>query len=363
MSYRLDISTLRPPEKRADGSLIVEAHLTRAGVFHYRNPDGTLRREYRPPAEVFKPESVATFRMVPVTNDHPPAHVPRTTETWSKYSVGAVGSEIRQDGVHLAAALAIHDKRAVEEILAGKVEVSCGYEVDEDRTPGVSPEGEPYDLVQRNIRGDHVAIVRAGRAGTARIRMDAAVQWDSTKEVVKMDELQDKLAKALASVAELQVRADVADKRADGAEKKIAQLEGERDAEKARADKAERSRDDAAAQVESKVRARVELETRAKNVLGTEDLSKASDRDIKTQVISKLDGIDVSADKSNEYVDAFFDRAMELSQKADQALGQARVTVYRGDKAGAIDTVKVAREKMIEANLARGRAPLKEMKD
>src|SRR5690606_25874157 len=54
-------------------------------------------------------------------------------------------------------------------------EVSCGYRCLVDETPGVTPEGERYDRVQRRIRYNHVAIVPEGRAGEAvALRMDAA---------------------------------------------------------------------------------------------------------------------------------------------------------------------------------------------
>jgi uncharacterized protein len=42
-------------------------------------------------------------------------------------------------------------------------------------SPGVSPEGEPYDAIQRRIRPNHVALVPRGRAGSeVALRLDAA---------------------------------------------------------------------------------------------------------------------------------------------------------------------------------------------
>ena len=57
-------------------------------------------------------------------------------------------------------------------------QVSAGYKVDYDPTPGATPEGEEYSGVQRNIRVNHIAVVPIGRAGPEvkllMDRMDAA---------------------------------------------------------------------------------------------------------------------------------------------------------------------------------------------
>lgn len=44
--------------------------LTRTGVFVYMLPDGTKRREYRPPDEVFKADSLNAFAGIPITDEH-----------------------------------------------------------------------------------------------------------------------------------------------------------------------------------------------------------------------------------------------------------------------------------------------------
>ncbi len=58
------------------------------------------------------------------------------------------------------------------------MQLSAGYELDLDRTPGTAPDGRRYDAVQRNIRINHVAAVPLGRAGTARVLADSfANEW------------------------------------------------------------------------------------------------------------------------------------------------------------------------------------------
>lgn len=58
------------------------------------------------------------------------------------------------------------------------------------RSPGVTsgidgiPDGLHYDVIQRNIRGNHVALVDKGRAGeTACLRMDSADAFQIEDEV------------------------------------------------------------------------------------------------------------------------------------------------------------------------------------
>jgi hypothetical protein len=56
-------------------------------------------------------------------------------------------------------------------------DTSAGYTCEVDPTPGVSPEGEPYDGIQRRIRFNHVALGPRGwgRSGTdVGLRMDGA---------------------------------------------------------------------------------------------------------------------------------------------------------------------------------------------
>ena len=181
-SFRLDVGTLRPLREMPDGRAIAEGHLTRTGVFEYRNKDGSIRREYRPPEEVFKKDSLESFALVPVTNDHPPEDL--TSKNARKYAVGSVGESIRRDDDHVAAPLSIYDSETIEEMKAGKVQLSCGYTADVIESPGVTPEGLEYDAVQRNIRGNHVALVRVARAGsTARVRLDE-LRMDAAEMVV-----------------------------------------------------------------------------------------------------------------------------------------------------------------------------------
>jgi hypothetical protein len=182
MAFRLDRAQLQPPRRRADGSVVYDGKLTRAGVFEYRQPDGSTRREYRPPAEVGHADSLASLKLVHVCDDHPA----KRGEAKSK-AVGAVGDSVAFDGKFVTAAVMVRDDAVNAKVAHGKSELSCGYDTVLVETPGTTPEGERYDAIQTQIRYEHVAIVAAGRAGPeVRLRLDALEPEDRDDAGIKL---------------------------------------------------------------------------------------------------------------------------------------------------------------------------------
>lgn len=352
---RYDIGTLKSPRKMPDGRLVVDAKLTRTGVFEYMNPDGTLRREYRPPNEVFDDASLATFAMTSVTNDHPPDMV--NPDNAKDVTVGMVSTAPRRISDHVAAELVIFDAVAIADIEAGKLELSCGYEAEMHNTPGISPEGIRYDTVQKTIRINHVAIVDVGRAGPeARIHMDGAQVRQITTPEKRADHMD--IAEALKRIADLEVEKATEAARADRAEASLTEAtaradraEGERDSEKAKAEAAEKSRTDAAEGMGEAVKARMQLCFDAQCVdkeMKTDDMG---DREIKAAIVKAVCDFDITKDHSDDYVGARFDGAMEIFAKSEGAHEVVRKgtegTRNDGEKTGEA-RVDAAREAMLE---------------
>ena len=153
---RLDASRVK---ELPDGSIRVPAVLTHTGIFPYRNPDGSVRREYRPAEEVFRADAIASFADVPVTISHPAERRVDAT-TWRRDAIGHLSGAPRQDGENMVGDLLIRDAGAIARVRSGDLHnISCGYRVDYDSTPGVTPDGQKYDGVQRNLVGNHVAIL------------------------------------------------------------------------------------------------------------------------------------------------------------------------------------------------------------
>lgn len=173
ISLRLDASTV---VRHDNGWIDVWGVATRVGVFDYDDPsapDGIFR-EYRPPDEVLAADSLSTLHGVPFTVDHP--------------SVGEVDSdnarelthgwvlEVKADGPLVWTKIRVATADALEAIQRGKLELSCGYTLRLESAPGgVTPDGEHYDAIQRDIRYNHLALVDTARAGhIARLRFDSA---------------------------------------------------------------------------------------------------------------------------------------------------------------------------------------------
>jgi hypothetical protein len=115
--------------------------------------------------------------MKPATWGHPPVLL--DSANTKQYQIGYSGSQVRYTDGFVEVALLITDEEAIKKVKRKDAsEVSAGYKVDFDPTPGVTPEGEEYAGIQRNIRVNHIAIVPRGRAGPeVRLlldRMDAA---------------------------------------------------------------------------------------------------------------------------------------------------------------------------------------------
>lgn len=163
-----DKITLDGTRRTGDGYLAANARVARTGIQIYAGrevgkPTMDTVRVYRPEAEVFATDAMRSFAHRPVTNDHPPEAV--GARNWKRHSVGMTGDEIARDGTFVRVPMVVMDQAAIDDVEAGKVELSMGYSCDLEFTPGTTPEGEVYDAIQQNIRGNHLAIVAAGRAG------------------------------------------------------------------------------------------------------------------------------------------------------------------------------------------------------
>ena len=145
---------------------------------------------YRPEEEVFAPETMASFEGMPVTNDHPPDGVDvsniRALQKGHAHNVRRGSGE---ESDLLLADLIITDPALITAILEeGKREISCGY------TYELCMENGQY--IQRKIRGNHVAVVDAGRAGSRVSIKDQKPFAERRKSIMKKS-----LSKVLARMA------------------------------------------------------------------------------------------------------------------------------------------------------------------
>lgn len=181
---RIDAVTVlrQDAEVTPEGFHLFNALYARTGTQDYDDGRGGIIVEYRPDAEVFHPDALASYELRPLTDLHPPKNV--TTDTARMLARGATSAgRQHSDNRHVAGRIAVWDRSLLDKFLAAfargdAMQLSAGYELDLDRTPGTAPDGRRYDAVQRNIRINHVAAVPLGRAGTARVLADSfANEW------------------------------------------------------------------------------------------------------------------------------------------------------------------------------------------
>lgn len=158
--------------KTPEGYLIcTDAILSRTGKQEYKrcelfgdtceDPDKIVNVE-RTDDEVFSDKAMASFENKAVCIEHPDHNV--NAENHNELAVGFVRDIHKGEDNGkpvMMGTLVITDKDAVEAVESGEYkELSCGYDCD------IDDDSEPC---QRNIRGNHVALCKQGRAGIARI--------------------------------------------------------------------------------------------------------------------------------------------------------------------------------------------------
>jgi len=354
----------------SQGFMVVDANLTRSGVFDYYE-GGKLIREYRPPEEVFKDDSIESMKFVPLTKLHPDEMI--TADNWKQYTVGWVGNKIEKRGDYVGGQVIITDKKEIEAILekwdkGESVELSMGYDAKLDEVPGQHKEGH-YDRVQRDIVYNHGSIVPRGRAGReVRLIMDAVDEIENIKKDAEVKKVKIKKEAIKAGVFHMDaLNVEVADDSAPVVEQILGKLdeavtaislhEDEAKAGKVKLDElqakfdqltveAERLRKDAeeiqspdSPKLQAIIKARHDIEETAKSVgvaVAKEDGTAKTSDELRVEIIAATCGGKFDAEgKSPEYIKARFDAACDMIALAKKEDGTGKL----------VDLVKLAGKK------------------
>jgi len=155
--------------------------ISKVGVFPYSGasigaPDpNKIYMVLRPEEELSSPETLASMRLLPWVDEHDMLgdseddNIPLMAAE-EKGVEGVTGEDVTYEDKTVFTNLKLFSKALKSAIESGKKELSLGYRCKWDFSPG-DYEGEHYDVVQRNIRGNHLALVEEGRMGA-----DVAVQ-------------------------------------------------------------------------------------------------------------------------------------------------------------------------------------------
>jgi hypothetical protein len=293
--------------------------VTRSGIFEYRKSDGKITKEFRSDEEVFKTDSLASLRGIPITNGH-------NGLVSSSNTSNIIGTVVtcgeRQDS-NVLAEIVIHNPSA----LGRNRDLSLGYSCDVDETPG-EIEGKQYDCKQINILYNHLATVSKGRAGNAKLRLDSTDAVNGLFELednvmptepkfspVRIDEIEyvaspeviNAFTKSKNEFVELKKRFDTIEAERDSLTTKISNHEKEIKA----------VRESARSELKERIALESIAETHAVKFDGL------SDRDLKVSVINKLNPELKLDGKSDDYVDSAFDLTMQ-SERSKKVSNQIK---------------------------------------
>ena len=184
-SRRLDQSgaPLRSVHVRAsDGAHLYEGLASREGVLVYQTPNGPRRELVT--LDALKSMASGLPRSA-VTLQHPKVFV--DPDNVGRVQVGDVDGEMEIEetdaqGAYARVRVAVRRRDAIDAVTSGVHELSVGYDVVCEETPGVHPVHGPYDAKQISRSVNHLAIVDRGRAGSSvALRVDALVSAPLTQ--------------------------------------------------------------------------------------------------------------------------------------------------------------------------------------
>lgn len=344
-----DAATISGARITADGYMVADVRCARTGIQTYRGyevgkPDMKEVRIFRPEEEVFHADAMGSIAHRPITNDHPAEQV--NASNWKRVAVGQTGDGVVRDGGYVRVPVVVMDQAAIKDVQGGKRELSLGYDCNLDWTAGVTNDGQPYDAIQRNIRGNHLAIVDAGRAGHAcrigdkasddkggrqmsdvklkTVIVDGIPIEANDQAAAVIEALKGKVEGSLAAIKDGKATHDAAlaakDKELGAKDAEIAALKGKQMTD---------------AQIDALVTQRADVIGKAKIVdkdVKTEGLSLAAIR--RAAVVARLGDAAVK-DKSDDYVEALFDGLASQGPVKDAIADAARLAL--GDKANSAD--------------------------
>lgn len=343
------------------GGARIPASLMRAGVLEYKQPDGSMRREWTPSSEVFSPRMSNALRSLPVIVGHSAWVTPSNYKT---HVVGVVDADStkRRDSF-LDGMVSVQEQSALLLTDSGELgDLSLGYSLKYTPGAGVVPAGEPdagkrYDGIKSNIVPNHLALLRPGNA-----RAEVGFRFDSkddplagapvliaepftpdapaTQErnpmplIVRLDAKDYDVATAEGAVA-LQQATDKIRQDARDANDKAAKLEGQNEGYKATIKSLEDAAKDTR-RLDSLVADRVALETTARTLIGDKfDGKGKSNREIMVEVIRQdsKDFTGLEADgktaKPDSFVEGRFDSVVERLPNAN-SISSLRQTLGGG---------------------------------
>ena len=308
--------------------------ISKSGVFQYLGKSISPQLEpekvynvWRPEEELNNPDTIESFRLTPWIPEHvmlgsgfTPAEVVGVQ--------GVTGETVEFMGDTLYSKLKLFGEDLKKLIKAGLKELSCGFRCQWDIQSGVSPEGKAYDVIQRKIRGNHLASVEQARMGSdVRVAMDRAVfALDSIDFKLKPNGEDMELKELVTAVKTLTTAMDEMSKDMKSKDMKMDKMSKDMEDMKGEAKDMEMS--------EADMMKALKAGDMYKDGMDMKDMKMAYDKMMKAKDMKKSDAMDSAIAKLTEQVATLQSTAMdgnavmkafaekqELANKASQIVG------------------------------------------
>lgn len=359
--------------------LRISAYATRTGVFNYPNHP-LFKRHARKPEHVFDSASLETLKNLPITSEHPMKDgkfILLDTSNIHEFQKGYTGEKVEIiDKKTIKINLIITDEKLIEEIESQeRAYLSCGYTADTVAEKGIY-DGLEYDAVQKNIKQNHLAVVRNPRGGQAlKVLLDSENSYFDSLEIISEvpTEEKPKMPTIIVDSKETEVP-EVAkiliEQKFLKDSQEITNLTKNNETLQAKYDQLETDKKELKLQLDSidvnaLVKERVTLINRANKLINDDKVildSLIDPKDIKITAINKhYPDLDLSK-KTDEYINARFDALEETvtpESQTNKAFDEAKRKAGNATITDSSDQPALsAREKMIQENLAAASKPL-----
>lgn len=333
--------------------------LSKVGVFPYSGTQigGDPTKVYqvlRPEEELSNRETIESFKLVPFIDNHVMlGDGDGLTPAERKGVEGVTGEEIfYKDGV-LYGNIKVLSENLAGLIDSGKRELSLGYRCEYEFTSGVW-NGQPYDAIQRKIRGNHVALVDEGRMGKEVAVLDHLKFTFDTKELKMPKEIEEltklvndmsaKLTQALDDVADLKKSAaDKAegikgiDEDTEKKETKDEDKEKSEDMEEKKEAKDEESKKEDSKDMDYDKEEKKDSKAMDSKLSSLEsELNSLKSNGVKS-MFSEISARNTLAEKISNVVGTFDASDKTLSEVAEYGVEKLNITCEKGNEMAALD--------------------------
>jgi len=145
--------------------------LSKVGVFDYLGSSiglpgldkNKIYKVYRPESALSDSNCINSFKLLPWIDEHEMLGESFTAPE-DKGVDGVTGEDIYFEDGYLKGNIKLFSESMANDIESGKRELSCGYRCKYELAVGEF-EGQRYDVIQTDIRGNHLALVPEGRMG------------------------------------------------------------------------------------------------------------------------------------------------------------------------------------------------------